>query len=301
MTVFVLDSSKLNEILYNMENQNKNSSVVISTGVIIYPEDGKVLDKDTTYPLPNWGPVEGFKIMNEFVSQLKNPIVKEELKAVLKLGHGVFRKFKNSLKDSPEVERLWFSFKKDGIKRKILSWYNGIREYAGLDVFSENDFEDEEDLLDFDFSIRKAGQEDFEFVKRWDKRGFYELYSNYPEVVIDDIYGKKRYGLLDESMFSSDFLYIAENPVGEVVGFVWATGYTLCDSFSGMDLLQLYVMPEYRGLGMGKMLLNKILEKYREGEYKDFIVNCQGKNSWLITYLELEGYNLAFQELSFRL
>jgi len=298
MDVFVLDSSKLNEIMYNMENQNKESSIVISTGEILYTDDLKNSD---LYPLPKWGPVEGFRIMNEFVSDLKNPIVKQELKSVLNQGHGVFRKFKNVLKDSPEIERIWYSFKKDAIKSKVLNWYNQIREYAGLDLFSEDDFEEEQDLLDFDFIIEKGNIDEFDFVSKCDKKGFYELYSNYPEDVIQDMYNRKRDDMLNSSMFDSDFLFIAKNPAGESVGIVWAASYILGDSYQGMDLLQLYVTPEYRGLGIGKLLLNKILDEYKSGEFKDLIVNCQGKKSWLITYLELEGYNLASQELSFRI
>ncbi len=301
MDVFILDSSKLNEIMYNMENQNKDSSIIIATGEILYPNDGEKLEGDELYPLPKWGPVEGFRIMNEFVSGLKNPIIKQELKSVLNQGHGVFRKFKNVLKGSPEIERIWYSFKKDEIKAKVLNWYNQIREYAGLDIFQEGDFEDEKDLLDFDFTMTRAEPGDFEFISLCDKKGFDELYSNYPEEVILDMYSKKRDGMLNESMFDNDYIFLAKNPTGESVGVIWAAGYTLCNSFSGMDLLQLYVTPEYRGLGIGKLLLNKILDEYRTGDYKDFIVNCQGKNSWLITYLELEGYKLAFQELSFRL
>lgn len=301
MDVFVLDSSKLTEILYNMENQNKDAVIIISTGEVLSPQEGKEIDSDDTYPLPIWGPVEGFRIMNEFVSDLKNPLLKNELMKVLKSGNGVFRKFKNVLKDSPEVERIWFSYKKDEIKARIVTWYNQIREYAGLEVLSEENIEDDKDLLDFDFSIREAIPLDKEFIFLLDKKGFKELYSNYPPEVVNVIYGKKRMDLLNDSMFESDFIYIAENPLGESVGFVWASGYTISDSFSGLDLLQLYVIPEYRGLGMGKMLLDEILKKYKENDFNDLLVNCQGKNSWLINYLELEGYSIASQELSFRL
>lgn len=301
MDVFILDSSKLTEILYNMENQNKDAVIIISTGEVVHPEDDKELDSYNTYPLPVWGPVEGFRIMNEFVSGLKNPLLKDELMQVLKSGHGVFRNFKNVLKDSPEVERIWFSYKKGQIKDTIISWYNQIREYAGLEILSEENIEDEKDLLDFDFSIREAQPSDQEFIFLLDRKGFNDLYSNYPSDVVDVIYTKKRIDLLNDSMFESDFVFIAENPLGESVGFVWASGYTINDSFSGLDLLQLYVIPEYRGLGMGKMLLDEILKIYKQGDFKDFLVNCQGKNSWLINYLELEGYNIASQELSFRL
>lgn len=300
MLVFHLDSSKLNEILYNMENQTKDSVIVITTGEILSADDATELDSSNTYPLPQWGPVDGFRIMNEFVSQLKNPVVKEELKAVLNSGHGVFRKYKNCLKGSPEIEKIWYSFKKDQIKTKVLNWYNQIREYAGLEMYEDDNLNEEEDLLDFDFTLNRPGVDKKELILEWDRAGFDELYSNYPKGVRKEIYKQKRAGLIDDSMFDSDIIYTAVNPSGDMVGFVWVTVFTLEESFSGMDLIQLYVIPEYRGLGIGKMLLNVILEEYNKGEYKDLIINCQGDNSWLMTYLELEGFTLAFQELSFR-
>lgn len=300
MLVFDLDSSKLNEILYNMENQTKDCIVVIPTGEILSPEDSSNIDRNSTYPLPQWGPVDGFRIMNEFVSQLKNPVVKEELKAVLNSGHGVFRKYKNALKSTPEVEKLWFSFKKDQIKIKVLNWYNQIREYAGLEIYEDDGLNEADELLGFDFILKKATPNSRERLLEWDWNGFAELYSNYPAKVVEEIYKQKRSGLLNESMFDSDIIITALNPSNDPVGFVWVTLFTLEGNFSGMDLIQLYVTPEYRGLGIGKMLLHKILEEYEQGEYKDLIINCQGDNSWLKTYLELEGFKLAFQELSFR-
>lgn len=301
MEIFILDSSKLNEILYSMENQNKESYIEIKSGIIHYCEKGKKLDLDQEiYPLPLWRPIEGFRIMNDFVFQLKNPIVKEELKQVLNSGHGVFRKFKNVLKSNSEIEKLWFSFKKSEMKIHVINWYNQVREYVGLELFSENDFEDEQDLLGFDFTIEKGNVDDFPFIAEGDKKGFTELYSHYPSDVIDDLYDQKRDQILNETIFDSDFIYIAKAPTGEDVGFAWATGFTLGDKFIVMELLQLYVIPEYRGLGIGKLLLNKILSEYREGGFKELIASCQKKSSWLINFLELENLILASQELCFR-
>ena len=298
MKVFDLDSSRLNEIMYNMENQTRNSSINITTGEIFYDVDAS--GSDELYPLPKWGPVDGFRIMNEFVSTLKNPIVKDELQNVLNIGTGVFRKFKNVLKASPEVEKVWYSFKKDAIKAKVLGWYNQIREYAGLSLFVEEDLEFEEDLVDFDFTIDSGTSEDFKFISESDLEGFKELYSNYPSDAIEEMYARKRDGMIGESMFSSDFIYVAKNPAGDRVGFIWAAPFSLGSSYTGMDLLQLYVVPEYRGLGIGKYILNTLLKDFKNGDFNDLVVNCQGRSSWLISYLELEGYKIESQELVFR-
>lgn len=299
--MFLLDSSKLNEILYSMENQNKESYVEIKSGIIHYIDRGQDLKiKEEVYPLPVWRPIEGFRIMNDFVFHLKNPILKEELKQVLNSGHGVFRKFKNVLKNNPEVEKLWFTFKKSEMKTYVINWYNQIREYAGLELFSENDFEDEQDLLDFDFTVEKGDKKDYLFVVDGDKKGFYELYSHYPADVIEDLYYQKRESILIESLLENDFVYTAKAPTGENVGFAWATEYTLGDSYSVMELIQLYVIPEYRGLGIGKLLLNNILSDYKKGSFNEFIASCQRQSSWLINFLELESLSLVSQELCFR-
>ena len=299
MNVFILDNPKLNEVIYNMENQNLKSSInIISGEIFVNKREGEDLK---SYPLPKWGSVEGFRIMNEFVSNLKNPVLKGELQKVLDAGHGVFRKFKNVLKSSPEVEKLWYLYKKNEMKSTVISWYNQIRDYSGLEALKIIEIEDDEELLNFDFTIYKGVVTDLDFVINNDKKGFFELYSNYPQDIAARIYSTKRANILDESIFTNDFIYIVKSPLGSNVGFVWAGEYLLGASFMALELLQLYVIPEYRGLGIGKLLLNKVLEINKSGEYKDFVVNCQGDNPWLINYLELEGYKKTFQELTFRM
>lgn len=298
MEVFNLDKSKINEILYHMENQNQESCVEVSTGQI-FDITEKDINRSDYYPLAKWSPVEGFRVMNDFVFQLKNPILKDELTRVLNSGHGVFRKFKNVLKNYPEVEKVWFSFKKGEMKDHIINWYNQVREYAGLDQLLEDSLDDDEDILGFDFTIVAPQAEDFDFLLNSDKEGVKELYSAYPEDVVNDIYLQKR-GDVEREVINDDYIYIAKTPSGESVGVAWATGYTLGRSFDVMEILQLYVIPEFRGLGIGKLLLNTLLKRYKDGQFKELVVSCQNKNSWLIHFLEASDLKIVSQELCFR-
>lgn len=299
MEVFNLDSSKLNEILYNMEDQEQQSIIEITSGEISKKGSLFKAEEDRYYSLPKWTPVEGFRVMNDFVFQLKNPLVKDELTQILKSGHGVFRKFKNCLKNNSEIEKLWFSFKKSEMKIHIINWYNQIREFVGLEHLSEDYIEDDQDLLDFDFTIEPCPKNEYESILTYDKKGFNELYSNYPGDVIEGLYSQKRGDLNSESL-DEDYVYISRTPAGEVAGFIWASVFTLGDNFDIMELTQLYVVPEYRGLGISKMLLNSLIDRYKEGFFKEFVINCQNNNSWLIGFLESLGFNISSQELSFR-
>ena len=301
MTIFPLDHSKMTEILYSMENQKRTSYIRITDGEIIFAEKGISLKADRTlYPLPKWGPIEGFRIMNDFVFHLNNPLLKEELSAVLNAGHGVFRKFKNALKTSPEVEKVWFTFKKAEMKTHVVNWYNQVREYIGLDQLIEDELEADSDILDFDFTMELGIKENLKYIMEGDRKGFEELYSHYTIDVILDIYERKREGMFSEDIFDNDDIIVAKAPTGDVVGFVWAVNYILGDAYPVMELLQLYVSPEFRGLGIGKALLGELLIKYRDGIYKEFVANPYNHSSWIIKFLELEKFQIVSQELCFR-
>lgn len=297
MEVFKLDNSKINEILYCMEDQGRDSAIDIITGEVIEVEAAEKLESNF-YPLPKWTPVEGFRVMNDFVFHLKNPLLKEELTAILNSGSGVFKKFKNCLKSKPESQKLWYSYKKSQMREYIGLWYNQVREFFGLDQLTESEIDNPEDLLTFDFSVIKPEQNNLDFIVTGDKLGFNELYSRYPKDVIEDIYTQKR-GDIDNSILDEDYIYIVKTIEGDSVGFIWGTGYTLGKSFDVMEILQLYVVPEFRGLGVSKMLLNSLLKRYREGSFKELIITCLDSSSWLINFLESEDLKITARELTF--
>lgn len=300
MEIFTLDGSRINEILYSMENQEKDSYIDINTGKIEFFDKGnnKELSSDL-YTLPDWGPIEGFRVMDDFVSSMKNPIVKQELKIVLNSGHGVFRKFKNVIKENPDIQKLWFVYKKKEMKALIISWYNQLRELVGLEILSGDEFDDEQELLGFDFTIEKATEDLAHFIIEEDKKGFYEQYKLYSHDVIEELYERKREGLMPDDFINQDYIFVAKNPAGDATGFVWAIEYVLGNNFKVIELLQLYVCPSYRGLGLGKLLFDKFIEKYNSLEARELVVSCN-KNSWIIKHLENSDFNIVNQELSFR-
>ena len=70
--------------------------------------------------------------MESFVTSLDNPAYREQLSRALTMGKGVFRAFKDALKQNKEIEKLWFAYKERRLRGVIISWYNANREARGL-------------------------------------------------------------------------------------------------------------------------------------------------------------------------
>ncbi|MDR2730070.1 MAG: GNAT family N-acetyltransferase, partial [Treponema sp.] len=58
--------------------------------------------------LPQWGPKDGYRLMEKFTAGLNNPVARQELTAALNKNKGVFRAFRDVLEQYPEVEKIWF-------------------------------------------------------------------------------------------------------------------------------------------------------------------------------------------------
>ena len=150
---FELTSELINEIVFSMEDQNEFYLLDSTVPVLLKKEEVQNFDSDRYYTLPVWDSISGFKLMEQFVTVLKNAFIADKLRSTLLAGKGVFRNFKNVLKSYPEVEKQWFSFKEQKMKQVILSWYNDLRDFWGLEQL-ELEPEDNVELVQDDFTFR---------------------------------------------------------------------------------------------------------------------------------------------------
>jgi hypothetical protein len=68
---------------------------------------------------------EGYNLMVEFAEGVTNRKIQRELSIALD-GKGAFRRFKNVLRDYPDVEREWFKFKAERDKEEVKEWLESI-------------------------------------------------------------------------------------------------------------------------------------------------------------------------------
>jgi len=68
---------------------------------------------------------EGYQMMVDFAEGIKDVKIKRELSIALD-GRGASRRFKNVLREYPEVEKQWFQFKSEREKKEVKDWLESI-------------------------------------------------------------------------------------------------------------------------------------------------------------------------------
>jgi ribosomal protein S18 acetylase RimI-like enzyme len=232
-------------------------------------------------------------MMEKFVARLRNPLLRDQLKDALASGRGVFRKFKDILKTSSEVERLWFTYKERELRKVVWQWFNDNRELAGLERLEVEPEPEEglEDLLASDFAIVAVQQRHMDALRELDERSFSAGYPEADPGRVSDLYREARENLPGPEGENS-LVFVAETPEKDFAGFIWAVEQT--DPLIPGRILrvkQLAVVQRYQGMGLGSMLLRHLIAEARDR-------GCHRLRSELSgTGLQLIGF---FEELGFR-
>ena len=292
-----LTGETIKQIIFAMEDQQENFLISVKTGEIV---ECKIFDPTAAggefLPVPEWKPLDGYALMEKFVSRLNNPVFKGLLREALDSGKNVFRNFKNTLKKNEEVEKLWFSFKEREMRKVVFDWYNEQRELRGLEQLGPEP-EETEDLLLSDFIIREGKREDLEPLLRLDKMSFLESFPDRDRDLVEHLYGLKR-KQAPSPLDSESLLLIAETPGEIFTGFAW--GVRTYDPFSGgsiLRLIQLAVVSHYRGLGLAGMLVKRFLEAAHERGYEALEVELAGVSLSLFKFFSSLGFKTRNQTL----
>jgi GNAT superfamily N-acetyltransferase len=255
---FLLDTQKI--IVVDIHNNDYKDKVDFN-------------DERRFISLPQWSSSEGYRLMETFAAKLKNPVVRQELSAALNRNKGVFRSFRNVLEQYPETEKMWFNFKKQKMKDEVAAWYNSLREEWGLEPVGIEP-EDNSSLVLEDFTLREGKTSD------------YENAADLHKLCIEEREDKTLSTLFEETnpfVFPGDLCVIVENPAGDFCGFISAVK----DSNLHLRICQLEVKSEYRGMGLGKILLAKLLEKTGE---KNITIDLPENLSFFSRSLHLENF-----------
>jgi GNAT superfamily N-acetyltransferase len=156
--MLALTSEVIDNIIFWMEDQSGSFVINIQTGDILNVDDAPwdQVSGDDWVDLPEWGPANGFGIMENFTASLKNPPAQKTLAVALNRGKGVFRAFKDAIAEFPEVEKMWFAYKEKELKKTVRAWYAGLCEEHGIQKIGEEPEETEELINeDFQFAVEK--------------------------------------------------------------------------------------------------------------------------------------------------
>ncbi|HNY17854.1 MAG TPA: UPF0158 family protein [Treponemataceae bacterium] len=264
---FELTQELTDEIIFAMEDQTGRFLFdSAETRCVASREKASGEDEDRYYAIPLWDSVSGFRMMERFVAQLRNPIVREELRDALSSGHGVFRKFKDILKAHPEIERQWFLFKEREMRLLVLDWYNSLRDFWGLERVGAEP-EETEEIVSQDFAFRDLEADDVDDVETLVSSVEREVSSQMPlelSGAVEELsYRVRGDGECDDL----ERAIVAESADGDIVGTAVSAPIPE-DSFLTAQLTVIAVYPEFRGLGIGKELLSRTVEYWRSRGYR---------------------------------
>jgi ribosomal protein S18 acetylase RimI-like enzyme len=286
---FVLTPQMIDKIGFAMEDQKEQYAVNVDSGELAplssLAEDA--LAKDWTR-LPRWGSAEGFHLMESFITSLENPAWREQLSRALTMGRGVFRAFKDVLKQNREIEKLWFRYKERRLRSIIISWYNANREARGLEKLPVEP-EETEELVMSDFTFSWGPGEHDRDIEALDRDAFFSLFPDEEPAQLEQRYREKRSGVEPAGTEMSPIL-VAETPAGELAGIAWGR-----IEGSSVHIVQLAVWPGLRGIGLGEALLRKFLVAMRERGMRRLTTELMGRSMRSAGFFQSVGFTAVTQ------
>ncbi len=284
-----LSREVIDQIIFGMENQYRSfvydtvEQVIVSTADV--PGDA---EPDRFLELPEWNSSMGFNLMERFVSTLRNPLFRDVLRETLAAGRGVFRNFKNALKERPDIEQLWYRYKEKEMRKLVVEWYNGYREAVGLGMMAIDDNETTELVLS-DFRLgppETLTAAEIAELAELDRRAFFEMFDDYPEEIVERLYLRSRGGRAPRA----DTVLVAVVPDGRFAGFIWYEEEPAGENMLIGWIRQLTVIPEYRGLGIAITLLEKYIEQAARSDVDRLFVEFGGPVGNLSRVLQAIGF-----------
>lgn len=274
-----LTSYLLKDIIFSMENQDTIGFLDLVSGEVVevsnFEESVVVVkesktsnalisitiedDEERFLELPPWGSIEGFKIREMFIKDVKNPIYKKKLDHVFYTGRGVFRKFKEVLKENPILERQWFEFQFNYMKAIVVNWYKESEGYVDLLELKTEEIEElPNDLLisDFTFSTN-VSVNDIKSIEKI-KKQFIEKLDYLEKLLVE-----RRQDLLKNPKY-----IVAYSIDNEVIGYIeWEA---LDNNY--IEITSYGVVEAYQGLGVFTLLFDKLMRQSKREKFVKLIV-----------------------------
>ncbi|MBP3771885.1 MAG: GNAT family N-acetyltransferase [Treponema sp.] len=283
---FELTESLIESIIFSMEDQNSDFALDADSGSVV-PLDSLLSSqideleaKESLYPLPSWTSDDGFEIMEKFAEGLRIPKIQGELLQVLANGRGVFRNFKNVLKQFPHIEKRFQSFKKAKMRSVVVEWYNSLRESWGLEKLSQ-DFEDYNELTQEDFEFRPYNhQKDSVCVITEAKKIAEEIKTEIQGEAANAIahFWLRKFDSIDQPSYGGIMCRTLSDE------FAGCFLFSDCKSFAlnTVALTAVFVNQNYRGLGITRELFSRGISYLKEQGIQSLII----VDSVLPDYLE---------------
>jgi GNAT superfamily N-acetyltransferase len=283
--VFDLNDKAIEDIIFAMEDQERSMVVDLETGQVLpralamdaagaegvaasadiegaagvdRPASSEIPSDERYATPPPWSSRDGFRLMEDFLVLVRQPTARRELQAALARGRGVFKTFKATLAERPDIERAFRDYKIRSMRRPITEWYDDQREALGLARLGPEP-EETQDLLASDFEIRVVTLHEARVALReLVREAADDALSTMPAAVA--AYEIER--LVDSIESEGDgACAIADDGEGGGIGAALAFRVFGGDRCLG-KIVFLYVREGFRRLGLGSSLLDALAKSF---------------------------------------
>lgn len=286
-----LNDVLLKNVIFSMENQNSKGYLDLETGEIVEltKEDEIVIvrenknsehnialriseNEERFLAVPDWGPLDGFRIREQFVLFLKNPVYKEKLNKTLHTGRGVFRKFKDVLHTNPIILRQWYIYKADYMKAIVIKWYEYNKGNIELERLPLEEEELPNDLLLEEFEIEYTKDK-----QKIDQSLIIKKYIENKLLKFEKILLERR----NKITVNPEYFVITSSN-NKVVGYIEYE--KMSDDI--VEIVSYGIMEEYRGIGLFSLLIDRFIRQQKRNNFSEVLLPFISNDENLVNILK---------------
>ncbi len=286
--LFELNDTVLERIIFAMEDQSRSRYIDLRSGELVPKPEGSI--PEWIAPPPAWSPADGFQLMEGFCARIGRLEPKLALNRALARGRGVFKSFRQILAEYPKEEALFREYKNAALRHRVELWMDDMREALGLARLGAEP-EEFQDLVDEAFSLESGFLADAPFsLGEMIARALEEALNWLPALAVS----LEKTELFDflTAQGQKGWLHYANEADGRAVALA-AMGFV--DTAAGaVGLIRfLYVVPEFRGLGLELRLIESLVSRCRSEGLATCFLRCGLLAPSLVASLESSGLKFS--------
>ena len=115
----VMDAAESGDVEEIASLPDWEQELIETAKLILADEKGRFQD------IPRRSSSDGYELMAEFAESVGNAKLRTRLESALH-GKGVFRRFKDALRDDPDEEKRWYKFHDEKMRQEVRDWLNSL-------------------------------------------------------------------------------------------------------------------------------------------------------------------------------